>query len=44
MNEKIYEVILLNPVTLACAFVGGVLIGAGLTRELIRKIQIQEDE
>lgn len=43
MNEKIYEVIL-NPVTLACLFVGGVLIGAGLTREYIRKRQIQEDE
>ena len=43
MNETIYKV-LLNPVSVACLFVGGMLIGAGLTRELIRKIQIQEDE
>lgn len=43
MNEKIYEVIL-NPVTLACIFVGSALIGAGLTLEYIRKSQIQEDE
>lgn len=43
MNEKIYEAIL-NPVTLAGIFVGGILIGVGLTREYIRKSQIQEDE
>ena len=43
MNENIYKAIL-NPVTLACVFVGGVLIGVGLAREHIRKSQIQEDE
>lgn len=43
MNEKIYEAIL-NPVTLACIFAGGILIGVGLAREHIRKSQIQEDE
>ena len=43
MNENIYKV-LLNPVSVACLFVGGMLIGVGLTREHIRKSQIQEDE
>ena len=43
MNEKIYEAIL-TPVTLACIFVGGILIGVNLTHEHIRKSQIQENE
>lgn len=43
MNEKIYEVIL-NPVAVACIFVGSALIGGRLTLEYIRKRQSQEDE
>lgn len=44
MNEKIYEAIL-NPVTVACLFVGGSLIGVGLARigvdlvSLIREVE-----
>ncbi len=31
MNENVYKVIL-NPATVACVFVGGLLIGVGLAR------------
>ena len=44
MNEKIYEAIL-NPVNVACLFVGGLLIGVGLARIGVGLVnQIQEDE
>ena len=44
MNEKIYEVIL-NPVNVACLFVGGLLIGGSLARICVGLVsQIQEDE
>ena len=44
MNEKIYEAIL-NPVTVACVFMGGLLIGVGLARIGVGLVsQIQEDE
>lgn len=44
MNEKIYEAIL-NPVNVACLFVGGLLIGVGLARIGVGLAsQIQEDE
>lgn len=44
MNEKIYEAIL-NPVTVACVSVGGLLIGVGLGRICVGLVSlIQEDE
>lgn len=44
MNENIYKVIL-NPATVACLSVGGLLIGVGLARICVGLVsQIQEDE